>query len=137
MATRAEILNGADFKGWEDYCAAVANAIKNHYRVSDPCVNMISRQPGEILSDPDDDKLYHVTGASGYSCNEILQRLDVVEADLNGPPSDTDLDTLFTSPAEVGNGCHRYVRDIHSGGVLYHIVSDGVNWWYQAMTMAV
>jgi len=34
---------------------------------------MVSRQPGEILSDPDDDKLYHVGGASGYPCDEILQ----------------------------------------------------------------
>lgn len=73
MATRAEILNGADFEGWEDFCAEVINAIKNHYRVSNPVVNMVSRQPGEILSDPDDDKLYHVGGASGYPCDEILQ----------------------------------------------------------------
>jgi len=73
MSTRAEILNGADFEGYEDFCAEVVNAIKNHYRESDPCVNMVSRQPGEILSDPDDDKLYHVGGASGYPCDEILQ----------------------------------------------------------------
>ena len=73
MSTRAEILNGADFEGYEDFCADVVNAIKNHYRVSDPCMNMVARQPGEILSDPDDDKLYHVGGASGYPCDEILQ----------------------------------------------------------------
>jgi len=34
---------------------------------------MVSRQPGEILSDPDDDKLYHVGGASGNPCDEVLQ----------------------------------------------------------------
>jgi len=73
MSTRAEILNGANFEGYEDFCAEVVNAIKNHYRISDPCVNMVSRQPGEILSDPDDDKVYHVGGASGYPCDEVLQ----------------------------------------------------------------
>jgi hypothetical protein len=73
MATRTEILLGADFSGFEDYCVEVANAIKNHYRISDPCTNMTHRQPGEILSDPDDDKIYHVGGASGYPCDEILQ----------------------------------------------------------------
>ncbi len=73
MSTRAELLLGADFEGNEAFCDTVVNALKNHWRVSNPCVNMTERRPGEILSDPDDDKLYHVGGDSGYPCDEILQ----------------------------------------------------------------
>ncbi len=73
MSTRTELLNGADFEGDEAFCDAVVNAIKNHFRASDPCTNMTDKQPGEILSDSDDDKLYHVGGESGYPCDEILQ----------------------------------------------------------------
>lgn len=73
MSTRAELLLGADFEGNEGFCDTVVNALKNHWRVSNPCVNMTERRPGEILSDPDDDKLYHVGGESGYPCDEVLQ----------------------------------------------------------------
>ena len=72
-ASRAELLLGADYEGDENFCHNVVNAIKNHFRVSNPCVAMTERQPGEILSDPDDDRIYHVGGESGHPCDEILQ----------------------------------------------------------------
>lgn len=138
MATRTQILNGADFEGYEDFCAAVVNALKNHYAQSDPVANMANPVVGIIVHDTDDNKFYGYTGRSGDPYIEFLQRLDVVNANLGGvPPTDAALDGLFVSPAEVGNGGHRFVRDTFSGGVVYHIVSDGTNWWYEAMTMAV
>lgn len=73
MSTRNEILNGALFEGWEDFCHEIANVILQHYRVADPCTNMTNRNPGEILSDPNNDKIHHVGGASGYPCDEIIQ----------------------------------------------------------------
>lgn len=137
MATRTQILNGADFEGFEDFCAAVVNVIKDHYAQADPRTNMANPVVGIIVHDTNDNKFYGYTNRSGEPYIEFLQRLDVVDADLAGPPSDADLDALFVSPANVESGGHRYVRDIHSAGVLYHITSDGVNWWYTAMTMAV
>ena len=73
MSTRAQLLLGADFEGDEAFCETVVNALKNHFRMSDPCANMTEKVPGEIASDADDDKLYHIIGESGYPCEEILQ----------------------------------------------------------------
>ena len=137
MATRNQLLNGADFQGFEGACDTVMNMIKDHFAQADPVANMTNPVVGIIVHDTNDNKFYGYTGRSGEPYIEFLQRLDVVEADLAGPPSDADLDALFVSPAEVGSGGHRYVRDIHSAGILYHVVSDGINWWYNAMTMAV
>lgn len=137
MATRTQILNGADFEGWEDACNLILNAFKNHFARSDPRTNLSNPVVGIIVHDTDDNKFYGYTGRSGEPFIEFLQRLDIVEANLCGVPSDADLDALFVSPAEVGNGGHRYVKDTCSGGVLYHVVSDGVNWWYTTMVMAV
>ena len=73
MSTRAQLLLGADFEGDEAFCDTVVNALKNHFRMSDPCSNMANRVPGEIVSDEDDDKLYHIGGESGFPCDEIIQ----------------------------------------------------------------
>lgn len=73
MSSRAELLLGADYEGGEAFCDTVVNAIKNHFRMSDPCSNATERRPGMILSDDDDDKLYHIGGESGFPCDEIIQ----------------------------------------------------------------
>lgn len=137
MATRNQLLNGADFEGYEGACDTVWNAYKNHYAQSDPVANLTNPVVGIIVHDTDDNKFYGYTGRSGDPYIEFLQRLEVVEFNFGGAPSDADLDSLFVSPATVGEGGHRFVRDTFSGGVVYHIVSDGTNWWYEALTMAV
>ena len=68
----ADLLEGHDSEGGEDYCQDVYNILKNHWRQSDPRGNLDGEQPGMILSDSDDEKLYHITDESpGY--DEILQ----------------------------------------------------------------
>lgn len=62
--------NGSDYiqdfrYGYED-----ANEDKNHNRMSDPITNLASPQPGMIVSDSDDEKLYHRLAAAW---DEILQ----------------------------------------------------------------
>ena len=55
-----------DFRyGFED-----ANEDKNHNRMADPITNLASPQPGMIVSDSDDEKLYHRLAAS---FDEVLQ----------------------------------------------------------------
>ena len=50
------------------------NRIKNHWRQSDPVANISNPQEGMIVSDDDDDKLYHcVTPWSGGDFDQILQ----------------------------------------------------------------
>jgi len=151
MTTRANLLLGADYDGvGEGYCSTLINYMKNHWRMSDPCTNLTLAQPGMILSDEDDNKLYHVTDLSA-PCEEILQetlsddavpifsalRLDVDESDTSAPPTDAELDALYTSPATVGEGWFRFLLDTGSGGVMYLVMSDGANWWTFAGVMAV
>lgn len=65
MSTRNELLNGADFEGFEGLCDTIANMFKNNWRQSDPQTALTEAQPGMIASDEDDEKLYHKLGAGG------------------------------------------------------------------------
>lgn len=62
--TQDQLEKGQDMVGGEAYCDAIYNMIKNHFRQSDPTdpANMDSPQPGQILSDSDDNNLWHVVG---------------------------------------------------------------------------
>ena len=46
------------------------NSIKNHWRQADPVANLSNEQPGMIVSDSDDELLYHITVAGS---NQIAQ----------------------------------------------------------------
>lgn len=136
MATRTQILNGADFEGYEDFCAAVVNALKNHYAQSDPRTNMANPVVGIISHDTDDHKFYGYTGRSGDPWIEFLQKRGIYLANLGGAaPSAATLTSLIGPPADY-EGYPKYVLDTFSGGLLYHVTSDGTNWWYEAMAMA-
>lgn len=83
MATsRAELLAGAEYEGWEGFCDTLVNYLKNHWHQSDPRSALTQAQPGMIASDEDDYKLWHKLGpqlsgacwASGEGeWDEILQ----------------------------------------------------------------
>ena len=150
MSTRAELLAGADYEGWEGFCDTLVNMLKNHWRQSDPKSALTQAQPGEIASDEDDDKLWLRVGDS-LVWDEILQenesfdaepvfaalKLDVIESDVSDPPTDAELDALFGTPGSVGRGWHKFIKDTSSGGKLYLIVSDLSNWWTFTGTLAV
>ncbi|NIO42652.1 MAG: hypothetical protein GTO41_22410, partial [Burkholderiales bacterium] len=73
--TLAELLGGADMEGGENFCDTIYNNLKNHFRSSAPCVSggLDELQPGMIVSDEDDDRLYHVILTSACTCSEIVQ----------------------------------------------------------------
>jgi hypothetical protein len=48
---------------------------------------------------------------------------------VSNPPTDAELDAIWTSPAEVGTGWTAYLNDNGDGLDFYTIVSDGTNWW--------
>ena len=56
---------------------------------------------------------------------------------ISDPPTDAELDALYTSPAAAGIGWWTFLLDETTGGPLYIIVSDGATWWYEALTAAV
>lgn len=151
MTTRANLLLGADYEGvGEGYCHTLLNYMKNHWRMSDPCTNLIQVVPGMIVSDEDDNKVYHITDLSA-PCSEVLQeelsqdttpifsalQLDVDDAAVTDPPTDAELDALYTSPAAVGSGWHKFLNNTNSGGDTYLILSDGSNWYTLQFTLAV
>jgi len=58
------------------------NRIKNSWRQSDPVANISNPQEGMIVSDDDDDKLYHcVTPWSGGDFDQILQENNSEDAE--------------------------------------------------------
>jgi len=59
------------------------------------------------------------------------------DAEMSDPPSDAELDGAFGIPAEVGAGFTAVLDDGGAGTAVYLVASDGVKWWYVAMTEAV
>jgi len=67
MTTRANLLLGEDYEGWEGFCDTLVNYLKNNWHMSDPVGMLSLAKPGMIASDSDDNKLWHrVDVASGY-----------------------------------------------------------------------
>lgn len=79
MATLAK---GSDSEGGERFGNCEYNDIKNHWRTSDPCANLSDLQPGMIVSDENDDRLYVVSLVSGCDCSEILQACVPLSSDV-------------------------------------------------------
>jgi hypothetical protein len=143
----ADLLEGLDSVGFEDFCEEVYNNIKNHWRQSDPCTNLTGKQPGMILSDSDDDKLYHVTSDS-VPCEEILQErmshdanpefntlgLTIESSDVSDPPTIAQLDAIFGSASDLGVGFFCFLKDLSSGGKMLLVMSDGSSYYFRAIT---
>ena len=71
--TLAELLLGEDMEGGESFGDCIYNNLKDHFRddyTGDPCA-VLTEQLGMIISDSEDDHLYHIT--TGPVCTEIIQ----------------------------------------------------------------
>lgn len=69
----ADLPTGADAELGDCLAYQQYNRLKDHWRQSDPCANLANIQPGMIVSDSDDEKLYHYWAAE---CRMILQEQD-------------------------------------------------------------
>ena len=71
--------------------------------------------------------------------NLSVQNLDLklFVGDLtDGAPTDGEITTLIgTAPSNVDAGFSVYIKDVSNGDV-YHVISDGVDWWYSKHTKA-
>jgi len=56
-------------------------------------------------------------------------QVPVDTTDVSNPPTDAELDAIWTSPATVGAGWWTYLDDDGAGNNFYIITSDGSNWW--------
>lgn len=149
MASRANLLAGADYEGFEGFCDALVNFLKNHWHQANVQAALSEAVPGIIASEAGTNDLFHRLDDSDV-WDEILQerhsedaepiftalQLQVVESDVSDPPTDAELDALFGTPAAIGVGWHCFVKDTSSGGKLYLVTSDGSNWWTFTGTLA-
>lgn len=62
--------------------------------------------------------------------------LKVSAANVSNPPSDADLDGIWTGPATVGNGFLALLDDAGAHTNVYLVASDGTSWWTVALTKA-
>ena len=129
--------NGTDYIQDQLYSYQDANEDKNHSRQADPVGNMTDLQPGMIVSDSDDDRAYHITGASGDGYLELVQRLGVFSAALTDPPTEAEIIALVGTAAAVGDGGSRLIQDANSPFKKYLVTSNGTLFYYVLMTEAV
>jgi hypothetical protein len=61
----------------------------------------------------------------------------VSTANVSNPPTDAELDAEFGTPAAVGAGYARVINDAGADANNYWVVSNGISWWYVALTKAV
>jgi len=126
--------DGTDYIDDELYSRQSANEDKNHNRQADPVGTLTDVQPGMILSDSDDEKLWHVTAAGE---NEIVQRLGVFSAALSDPPTEAEIIALVGTAAVVGEGGKRLIQDANSPFEKYLVTSNGAFFYYVLLTEAV
>jgi len=129
---------------WQQY-----NRILTHFHQAGVKSDLTDAQPGLIASDSDDQRLWHKTSDS-LDWDEILQanashdaepifkalQLQVAEAAVSDPPTDSELDAEFGTPASNGNGWHCFIRDTYSGGKIYLVVAYDDEWWTFSGTLA-
>jgi len=58
-------------------------------------------------------------------------------SNITTPPTDTEIDGIFGTPATVGAGFMGMIDDNGDGSDFYLVRSDGTNWWYFTGTKAV
>ena len=54
----------------------------------------------------------------------------------SNPPTDAELDSLFGTPAELGQGFSVLLDDAGGNANAYRVHSNGTSWWYDALTKA-
>jgi hypothetical protein len=69
--------------------------------------------------------------------NDGTIKIKVSTANTSNPPTDAELDSEFGTPATVGAGYLALLDDNGGGANVYLVISDGTNWWYEALTKAV
>lgn len=69
--------------------------------------------------------------------NKIVQA-QMSGALTDGTPTDAEIDAATgTTPAAVGAGWKRTIKDTNGTGLLYIVESDGTNWFYSVMAKAL
>jgi len=79
---------------------------------------------------------YDQTGQYGLLIRNGVQTI-VATDDVADPPTDTELDTAFGTPAAVGPGFMGIVDDDGAHATEWFCWSDGTAWWYIEGTKAV
>jgi len=57
----------------------------------------------------------------------------VYDTDISSPPTDAELDELFDEPANLHHGWTAY---INNGKNIYLIMTNGLAWFYEELSLA-
>ncbi|MBW2126320.1 MAG: tail fiber domain-containing protein [Deltaproteobacteria bacterium] len=116
MTTRANLLLGEDYEGWEGFCDTLVNYLKNNWRMSDPVGTLSLAKPGMVASDSDDNKLWHrVDVASGYCWQSGAPEWDeVLQANYS-----CDTVPKFKGVDFYDSCCGNYARMLSSNGYFF------------------
>ena len=70
--------------------------------------------------------------------NEAIVQIVISHSLTDGAPTDAQIDAATgTTPAAVGSGWKRLILDSDGSALMYIIISDGSNWQYTVMTIAL
>ena len=63
--------------------------------------------------------------------------IQMSQADISSPPTDAELDAIWTSPAAAGAGFVAFIDDADGDARVYVITSNGSSWWYALLAKAL
>lgn len=90
---------------------------------------------GTLYMDSSDEKPYFANSTTTYDLTSTQQFTGAL---TDGIPTDAQIDSATgTTPAAVGAGWRTSVLDTDGSALVYLIVSDGSNWQYTALTIAL
>lgn len=70
--------------------------------------------------------------------HSIFKQTQLTGSLTDGTPTDAEIDAIIgTTPAVVGIGYRRTIKDSDGTGLLYRIESDGTNWFYWVSVTAL
>lgn len=103
-----------------------ATGIKTEVQDTGGSMNTMLKTTGFGINTDSPDTELHVNG-------DTKQKIH--SSNVSNPPTDAELDTLFTSPASKGDGWTAYVKDSNSDN-LYQIMVVGTDWYIIGTTKA-
>ena len=76
--------------------------------------------------------------SSGLTVGTHIKQTPISHSLTDGAPTDAQIDAATgTTPAAAGSGWKRLILDSDGSALMYIIISDGSNWQYTALTIAL
>ncbi len=85
-----------------------------------------------------EDMMFTDTNTGTKTLAELAEPSVISHSLTDGAPTDAQIDAATgTTPAAVGSGWRTTILDSDGSALMYIIISDGTNWQYTALTIAL